>query len=241
MGSKLLPQPLVAIPRNPTYSPLPPVKLGFRHSFSFSASRASSSRALRSSFSSNLDAVVSSFSRHRLVPRAEPESEAGDAAGEVAPETETEAENVGVVEGEDKGEEVVEEVKEPRKPRVKFGEVIGILNKRAIGVRDEERPIPDLRPGDIIELKIDASQRRRRLAVYKGIVIGRQNSGIHTTIRVRRIIAGVGLLTTHQGDKSGQKQKGQESKIVLSEGQASEELRFLTNQRRRPSMLSVDT
>ncbi|CAM8999888.1 unnamed protein product [Rhodiola kirilowii] len=75
--------------------------------------------------------------------------------------------------------------------RVKLGDVMGILNKKAIEASDALRPIPDLRTGDIIEIKLEVPENRRRLSIYKGIVIFRQNAGIHTTIRMRRIIAGV--------------------------------------------------
>ncbi|KAK6158118.1 hypothetical protein DH2020_005432 [Rehmannia glutinosa] len=68
-----------------------------------------------------------------------------------------------------------------------------ILNKRAIEASDKERPIPDLRTGDIVEIKLEVPENRRRLSIYKGIVISRQNAGIHTTIRIRRVIAGVGV------------------------------------------------
>lgn len=39
----------------------------------------------------------------------------------------------------------------------------------------------------------EVPENRRRLSIYKGIVISKQNAGIHTTIRIRRIIAGVGV------------------------------------------------
>ncbi|TYH88385.1 hypothetical protein ES332_D01G184700v1 [Gossypium tomentosum] len=70
---------------------------------------------------------------------------------------------------------------------------IHILNKRAIEASDKERPTPDLRTGDIVEIKLEVPENRRRLSVYKGIVISKQNTGIHTTIRIRRIIAGIGV------------------------------------------------
>lgn len=94
-----------------------------------------------------------------------------------------------------------------------------ILNQRAIEASDKERPTPDLRTGDIVEIKLvicfyfmiiivpelrwnlwsflsyfqEIPENRRRLSVYKGIVISKQNAGIHTTIRIRRIIAGIGV------------------------------------------------
>lgn len=85
------------------------------------------------------------------------------------------------------------EVKARRKPIVKLGDIMGILNKRAIEASESVRPVPDLRTGDIVEIKLEVPENRRRLSIYKGIVISKQNAGIHTTIRIRRIIAGVGV------------------------------------------------
>eukprot|EP01018_Ginkgo_biloba_P035140 Gb_05695 [translate_table: standard] len=81
----------------------------------------------------------------------------------------------------------------PRKPRIKLGEIMGILNKRAVEAAEKERPTPDIRTGDIVELRMEVPETRRRVSVYKGIVMSRQNAGIHTTFRIRRIIAGVGV------------------------------------------------
>lgn len=80
-----------------------------------------------------------------------------------------------------------------KQPRVKLGEIMGILNRRAIEAADKERPTPDLRTGDIVEIKWAVPQNKRRFSIYRGIVISKQNAGIHTTIRVRRIIAGIGV------------------------------------------------
>ncbi|XP_078440203.1 large ribosomal subunit protein bL19cz-like [Wolffia australiana] len=86
-----------------------------------------------------------------------------------------------------------EETQIPKKPIVKLGDVMGILHKRAIEASVADRPLPDLRTGDIIEIKLEVPENRRRVSIYKGIVMSRQNAGIHTTIRVRRIIAGIGV------------------------------------------------
>lgn len=80
-----------------------------------------------------------------------------------------------------------------RKPRIKLGQIMGILHKQAIEATEKERPTPDVRTGDVVELRVYVPETRRRFSIYKGIVISRQNAGIHTTIRVRRIIAGVGI------------------------------------------------
>lgn len=39
----------------------------------------------------------------------------------------------------------------------------------------------------------EVPENRRRLSIYKGIVMSKQNAGVHTTIRIRRIIAGIGV------------------------------------------------
>lgn len=105
-------------------------------------------------------------------------------------------------EGEEGGEEDVktenaeggeEEATPLRPPIVKLGDIMGILNKRAVEVAEQERPVPDLRTGDIVQIKLEVPENRRRASIYKGIVISKQNAGIHTTIRIRRIIAGIGV------------------------------------------------
>lgn len=162
------------------------------------STRVSTSRVSAIEFRSSFDPFVAKTSRTRsFVVRAEPNSE-GEAEvsgnseeGEVVVDSEA---PVAVAEAEAEAEaEVAAVVKEPRKPRIKLGDIMGILNKRAVEACDNERPIPDLRTGDVVELKMKVQETRRRLSVYKGIIMGRQNAGIHTTIRVRRIIAGVGV------------------------------------------------
>ncbi|XP_071724989.1 large ribosomal subunit protein bL19cy-like [Rutidosis leptorrhynchoides] len=124
---------------------------------------------------------ISSF-----VVRAEAESEADNVAAESTNDAEEEEEEVGEV-----AVAVAEKV--PKKPIIKLGDIMGILNKQAVEASETSRPLPDLRTGDIIEIKLEVPENRRRLSIYKGIIISRQNAGIHTTIRIRRIIAGVGV------------------------------------------------
>ncbi|KAL1830022.1 hypothetical protein DCAR_0209423 [Daucus carota subsp. sativus] len=170
MGSTLLPQALCLISRNPTQCL--PQKLGF----------CTSSVSFRASFSSSGVLFSSPKLRNRsLLVRAESEG----------------TESVAVAENEDGEEEEAVVEPEPeiekRKPIVKLGDIMGILNKQAIDASVSVRPIPDLRSGDIVEIKLEVPENRRRLSIYKGIVISKQNAGIHTTIRIRRIIAGIGV------------------------------------------------
>ncbi|KAK1407303.1 hypothetical protein QVD17_38917 [Tagetes erecta] len=144
-----------------------------------------------SSFIPPFNSLVSSSSsrwtaihnRGSFVVRAEPDPET------VATEPTVDVEDEPVNEQDDVEVEVVED-KPPKKPIVKLGDIMGILNKQAIEASDSR---PDLRTGDIVEIKLEVPENRRRLSIYKGIVISKQNAGIHTTIRIRRIIAGVGV------------------------------------------------
>uniref|UniRef100_A0A1J3E8E2 50S ribosomal protein L19-1, chloroplastic n=1 Tax=Noccaea caerulescens TaxID=107243 RepID=A0A1J3E8E2_NOCCA len=170
-SSHLLPQALHMIPRNPT-------KLGFASFLSCAPTMNSSLTVSRLSLNHRGSkfgvSLETSRARREFIVRAE-EAESEE-AGDVSANT----------------EEVVE-AKPERKPRTKLGDVMGILNKKAIEVAEKVRPVPDLRTGDIVEIKLEVPENRRRLSIYKGIVMSRQNAGIHTTIRIRRIIAGIGV------------------------------------------------
>jgi len=56
-----------------------------------------------------------------------------------------------------------------------------------------EREIPDIKPGHIIQLKVEVPENKRRVSVLKGIVIARRNAGLNSTFRIRRQVAGVGV------------------------------------------------
>ncbi|CAH8384233.1 unnamed protein product [Eruca vesicaria subsp. sativa] len=174
-SSHLLPQALHMIPRIPNLSSK---SLGV----SWFLPRASSvnSRISVSRVSLNHPGAIESRKRRVIIAKAEESNE-----GETEADLEDVAETV-----EDTG---VEEAKTPWKPRTKLGDVMGILNKKAIEVSESVRPVPEIRTGDIVEIKLEVPENRRRLSIYKGIVMSRQNAGIHTTIRIRRIIAGIGV------------------------------------------------
>ncbi|KAJ4878065.1 Ribosomal protein L19 protein [Raphanus sativus] len=46
------------------------------------------------------------------------------------------------------------------KPRTKLGDVMGILNQRAIEVSEKVRPVPEIRTGDIVEIKLILAQHK---------------------------------------------------------------------------------
>ncbi|GAB2240831.1 hypothetical protein Droror1_Dr00021349 [Drosera rotundifolia] len=65
--------------------------------------------------------------------------------------------------------------------------IMQILNKEAVEEVKAQREIPDIRPGYIIQLKVEVPENKCRVTL-KGIVIARRNSGINTTFRLRRLL-----------------------------------------------------
>ncbi|KAF3595169.1 hypothetical protein DY000_02024797, partial [Brassica cretica] len=169
----LVPQALHMIPRIPTKN------LGVSSFIPSVNSRISVSRVSLKHSISNFGFAMDSRKRREFVAKAEESTEGED----------TEAVSEDVAETVEATE--VEEDKPPWKPRTKLGDVMGILNQKAIEVSEKVRPVPEIRTGDIVEIKLAIPENRRRLSIYKGIVMSRQNAGIHTTIRIRRIIAGI--------------------------------------------------
>ncbi|KAJ9568310.1 hypothetical protein OSB04_004276 [Centaurea solstitialis] len=68
-----------------------------------------------------------------------------------------------------------------------------ILDKEAVEEVRTQREIPDIRPGYIIQLRLEVPENKRRVSTVKGIVIARRNAGLNSTIRLRRLVAGVGV------------------------------------------------
>ncbi|ESR53431.1 50S ribosomal protein L19-1 [Citrus sinensis] len=195
MGSQVLPQALHWIPRSSTQC-IPSKRLGFSTVLSRGPFVSHGVSVSTKPIGWNLGFFVNAQVKDSFVVRAESNEEAE--ANESIEEEQNEAvqaqgDVVVAVEAESEDKVEEEEVKAPRKPRVKLGDIMGILNKRAIEASESERPIPDIRTGDVVEIKLEVPENRRRLSIYKGIVMSRQNAGIHTTIRIRRIIAGIGV------------------------------------------------
>ncbi|KAL6972583.1 hypothetical protein U1Q18_026756 [Sarracenia purpurea var. burkii] len=85
-------------------------------------------------------------------------------------------------------------------PRIKFKRldktakhIMQILDKEAVEEVRNQREIPDIKPGHIIQLKVEVPDNKRRVSILKGIVIARRNAGLNTTFRLRRLVAGVGI------------------------------------------------
>lgn len=71
--------------------------------------------------------------------------------------------------------------------------IMNILDKEAVQKVQTERAIPDIQPGYIIQLKVEVPENKRRVSTLKGLVIARRNAGLHSTFRLRRQVAGVGV------------------------------------------------
>ncbi|KAM1340041.1 hypothetical protein ACFX2H_038492 [Malus domestica] len=68
-----------------------------------------------------------------------------------------------------------------------------ILDKEAVEEVRTQREIPDVRPGYMVQLRVEVPDNKRRVSVVKGVVIARRNAGLNSTIRIRRQVAGVGV------------------------------------------------
>jgi large subunit ribosomal protein L19 len=71
--------------------------------------------------------------------------------------------------------------------------IMEILDKEAVEAANKDKDISDIRPGDVVQLRVEVPENKRRVSVLRGIVISRRNAGINTTFRIRRVIAGVGV------------------------------------------------
>ncbi|KAL0907555.1 hypothetical protein M5K25_021971 [Dendrobium thyrsiflorum] len=85
-------------------------------------------------------------------------------------------------------------------PRIKFKRldktakhIMNILDKEAVEKVKAERDIPEIKPGYIVQLKVEVPENKRRVSILKGIVIAKRNAGLNSTFRLRRLVAGVGV------------------------------------------------
>ncbi|KAB2020359.1 hypothetical protein ES319_D07G063600v1 [Gossypium barbadense] len=71
--------------------------------------------------------------------------------------------------------------------------IMQIVDKEAVEEVKGQREIPEIKPGYIVQLKVEVPENKRRVSTIKGIVIARRNAGLNTTFRIRRMVAGVGV------------------------------------------------
>ncbi|MCL7045488.1 hypothetical protein MKW94_007056, partial [Papaver nudicaule] len=68
-----------------------------------------------------------------------------------------------------------------------------IIDKEQVQAVKEHRDFPDIQPGDTIQLKVEVPENKRRVSTVKGTVIARRNAGLHSSFRIRRMVAGIGV------------------------------------------------
>ncbi|CAN7068542.1 hypothetical protein IGI04_041587 [Brassica rapa subsp. trilocularis] len=80
-------------------------------------------------------------------------------------------------------------------PRIKFKRLDKTAKHimQAVEAVRNGREIPEIRPGYIVQLKVEVPENKRRVSIVKGIVIARRNAGLNSTFRIRRLVAGVGV------------------------------------------------
>lgn len=71
--------------------------------------------------------------------------------------------------------------------------IMQILDTEAVDAVRKERSIPNIKPGDVVQLRVEVPENKRRVSQVKGIVIAKRNSGFNSTFRIRRVLAGVGV------------------------------------------------
>ncbi|GFP82962.1 50S ribosomal protein l19-1 chloroplastic, partial [Phtheirospermum japonicum] len=52
------------------------------------------------------------------------------------------------------------------------------IDKEAVEEVKSNREIPEIKPGYIVQLKVEVPKNKRRLTTIKGIVIARRNAGL---------------------------------------------------------------
>nr|XP_023900433.1 uncharacterized protein LOC112012282 [Quercus suber]XP_023900434.1 uncharacterized protein LOC112012282 [Quercus suber]XP_023900435.1 uncharacterized protein LOC112012282 [Quercus suber]XP_023900436.1 uncharacterized protein LOC112012282 [Quercus suber]XP_023900437.1 uncharacterized protein LOC112012282 [Quercus suber]POE50772.1 50s ribosomal protein l19, chloroplastic [Quercus suber] len=80
-------------------------------------------------------------------------------------------------------------------PRVKFKRldktaknIMQILDKEDVEEVRMKREIPDIKPGYIVQVKVEVPENKQHVSILKGIVIVRRNAGLNTTFRIRRLV-----------------------------------------------------
>jgi len=109
------------------------------------------------------------------------------------PETEAEADTTAEVSVPETSEDAPPATLKTKKVTTRPKHIMQILNSTAVDAANEAKAIPDLRPGDVIQMRVEVPETKRRVSLLRGIVISRRNAGINTTFRIRRVIAGVGV------------------------------------------------
>lgn len=71
--------------------------------------------------------------------------------------------------------------------------IMQILDREAVAEARAVRSVPELRPGDVVQLRVEVPENKRRVSTFRGIVMAIRRSGVQSTFRIRRFLAGVGV------------------------------------------------
>ncbi|KAL3677571.1 hypothetical protein R1sor_027519 [Riccia sorocarpa] len=126
--------------------------------------------------------------RGKFSLRAQAVSTTPETEAEAAPETTTEVTAIETVNGDSAPPQV-----KTKKLTKQVKHIMTILNAEALEAATKDRIIPQLRPGDVVQLRVEVPENKRRVSLLRGIVIAIHNAGINSTFRIRRVLAGVGV------------------------------------------------
>ncbi|KAI3444317.1 hypothetical protein Pfo_000982 [Paulownia fortunei] len=90
--------------------------------------------------------------------------------------------------------------------------IMQIIDKEAVQEVKANREIPDIRPGYIIQLKLEVPENKRRVSVLKGIVIARHNAGLSW-----HRISLTSVFSKYKGDKGVGQEESEEGQTLLSQ------------------------
>ncbi|XP_012839893.1 PREDICTED: 50S ribosomal protein L19, chloroplastic-like [Erythranthe guttata] len=67
------------------------------------------------------------------------------------------------------------------------------IDKKSVEEVKATREIPEIKPGYIVQLRVEVPENTRRVTTVKGIVIAKRNAGLNSAFRIRRLVVGVGI------------------------------------------------
>jgi large subunit ribosomal protein L19 len=74
----------------------------------------------------------------------------------------------------------------------RMAHLISLLDAERSAAAEAERPRPDFRPGDFLELKLAVPENKRRATTFRGIVIARRNRGWRSSFTLRNFVGAQG-------------------------------------------------
>ncbi|BBN04215.1 large subunit ribosomal protein L19 [Marchantia polymorpha subsp. ruderalis] len=126
--------------------------------------------------------------RGRFNVQAQAVSTTSETEAEAAPEATTDVTAIEAVNGDYAPSQL-----KTKKLTKQVKHIMNLLNAEALEAASKDKVIPVLRPGDVVQLRVEVPENKRRVSLLRGIVIAIHNAGINSTFRIRRVLAGVGV------------------------------------------------